>query len=539
MSTDGIATEPENSAQAVESRLIQKIENDLDLFLDRESYRIFANAQVRNFRQKIVLDGESVNDSSENNKAMPKAASLPGFENIETTSSQPREVKRKEKSRFRFEDKTQLIGVSVRLILDKQLEPGAKELANKTTQEIIQLTVGDKATLEVSELDLNPTRLSDSPWAWFIDYLSQRGASAIDLLYIALWFLALIGGLLAIRHFFKKRQLNESANSDDSSQSLSQENKLHDEQISLQLDELVSILNQSPLLTRIFLQSLKLKDKQSLYHSLNTPAMRSYFRKLLVLEHIDLKGKSSKDTEEFFKKILRELKRFICLNEEIESKPFGYIVQLTGSQIAHLVLNESDRVHAMITIAPYLNDIQMEELNKYLSVEEKAEIIQHIHSSGQSTSKTLLMSSQNTKLELDEKLRNLFNRIKQEAVVDVLDSDSLETLLLDSDNDCIDVIKILSKRYDKVPTAYEKYLVSFEDLLRIDLGIGKKVFQRISNEVLTTALADKKIDKRLSTMLGEMRSQLIESYKKRDDKVSEEEILNARNEILRTYRTIV
>ena len=181
----------------------------------------------------------------------------------------------------------------------------------------------------------------------------------------------------------------------------------------------------------------------------------------------------------------------------------------------------------------------MEELNKYLSVEEKAEIIQHIHCSGQSTSKTLLMSSQNTKLELDEKLRNLFNRIKQEAVVDVLDSDSLETLLLDSDNDCIDVIKILSKRYDKVPTAYEKYLVSFEDLLRIDLGIGKKVFQRISNEVLTTALADKKIDKRLSTMLGEMRSQLIESYKKRDDKVSEEEILNARNEILRTYRTIV
>ena len=105
--------------------------------------------------------------------------------------------------------------------------------------------------------------------------------------------------------------------------------------------------------------------------------------------------------------------------------------------------------------------------------------------------------------------------------------------------ECVDVIKQLAAKHGKIPTKYEKYLVGFEDLLGLDLGIGKRVMQRVSNEVIIIALADTKIDSRMVKMLGDIRSQLIKSLMKRESNVSKSDIENAKNEILRLYRTTV
>ena len=143
------------------------------------------------------------------------------------------------------------------------------------------------------------------------------------------------------------------------------------------------------------------------------------------------------------------------------------------------------------------------------------------------------------KSEIDAKLRETYGTIREEAVVDISETNCLETAFLESDMECVDVIKQLAAKHGKIPTKYEKYLVGFEDLLGLDLGIGKRVMQRVSNAVIIIALADTKIDSRRVKMWGAIRSQLIKSLMKRESNVSKSDIENAKNEILRLYRTTV
>ncbi len=539
-----IAREIKNSnvqtSQSIEERFLQKITDDINLFLSEKSYRIFANAQLKNFREKVVLEGELENDSSEQD-IQKKSATLPGFEQIESKPDQASKIKRKEKSRFIFKDRSEIISVSVRLILDKSLDSSKKQLAIITTQEMIDIMFGDKGTLNTIELALEPQLSYDSPWEWVLGYVNRRAGSAIDLFYIFLLLMLFIAAILGLRFYFKRRSQEDTHVPPSSPMDTGNEKKQNAQLINKKLDKIVDILNQSPLITRIFLQSLKTEDKLNFYNAIQTPALKSYFRKLLSLEKVESSSESSRtDSIALFDKIIRDLQRYIRLNEEVESKPFGYIGQLSGSHIAQLVTKESNCIETLLVIAPYLSDVQMEELNKVISLEDKAKFLRRMHLQAESgTIEDMSSEHRALKAELDIKLRAIFDKFKDEAVVDVLDPSAVELLFLDSDTDCVNVIKKLAQQYGTVPTAFEKYLISFEDFLRLDIGIGKKVFQRISNEVLSKALAKHNMDKKLTKMLGDMRSQLIDSYKMQDVKVNTAEIEQAQNEILKTYRALV
>jgi hypothetical protein len=193
-------------------------------------------------------------------------------------------------------------------------------------------------------------------------------------------------------------------------------------------------------------------------------------------------------------------------------------------------------------VAPYLAAHQVGEVTKMLSISEKADFIERMRDdSGELIAQSTEVPEQAIVLrnEIETKLRNNYERIRNEAVVDISETSSLETAFLESDMECIDVIKKLAAKHGKIPSKYEKYLVGFEDLLGLDLGIGRRVMERVSNEVLILALAETKMDARISKMLGDMRTQLIKSLMKRETNVSKADIESAKNEVLRLYRTTV
>ena len=136
-------------------------------------------------------------------------------------------------------------------------------------------------------------------------------------------------------------------------------------------------------------------------------------------------------------------------------------------------------------------------------------------------------------------MRQAYLKIRDQAVVDLAEASQVEESFLESDVQAVDVIKRLAAEHGKLPQIYEKYLVGFEDFLGLDLGIGRRVMSRISNEVLVLALRDTKIDARVVQMLGDVRTQLIKSLMKREAKVGQKDVAGAQNQVLREYRASV
>lgn len=542
--TPSADTESLKSPEEVEERITGKIIKNLNLFLGEHEYRIFATAKIENIREKVLLEGSTEAVSSGEEKSGSKLSQLPGFTNVDAAKAGPQNINRNVKSRFTFRNRTKLTDVSVRLVLEPKLLPNAKDLAIKTAKDAIALTVGDVGKLEVVELDLTPPHSPSTAVDWFTQYLAQRGGSAIDLLYLSLLLLGSLGTLFALRHYFKgkKHAKNELASA-RSGDGFNQQKM--DDICGQKLDELIGLLNNNPLITRNFLQNLHGDDKLFLFRSLRTPALQSIFRKILSLDpeqRNEGSEKNNQDAGSTFDKILMDLKRFISLNAEMESRAFGYVPLLSGSQVAQFIATEQQRVKSLQVIAPYLADHHIRDVTGLMSVSEKASFMEGlrnrngdlIHDSTDVSPELLAFRA-----EVEGRLRHTYETVRREAVVDASEKHALESAFLESDADSVDVIKQLAARYGKVPAVYEKYLVGFEEFLGLDLGIARKVLQRVSNEVLTQALADRELDSKLVAVLGDMRSQLLASLKKRDLKVSKLDIDRAKNEVLRQYRSMV
>lgn len=537
--TDSLKTPEE-----VENRLTDKITKNLNLFLGEHEYRIFATAKIENIREKVLLEGSTEAISTGEEKTASKQGQLPGFTAVEPAKDSAKNINRNVKSRFTFRNRTKLTDVSVRLILEPKLQQNAKDLAIKTAKDAISLTVGNAGKLDVVELDLTPPSKPTTMLDWATQYLTQRGGSAIDLLYLSLLLLGSLGTVFALRHYFKGRKHAKSELAAAKSTDGFNQQKM-DNFCGLKLDELIGLLNKNPLITRNFLQNLQNDDKQFLYKSLKTPALQSIFRKILIINpdlRSEGKEKNNQDSGNTFDKILMDLKRFICLNVEMESRAFGYVPQLSGNQIAQFIATEAERVKSLTVIAPYLAEHHIRGVTELLSVSEKASFMESMrnrngdlmHDTASVAPEALIFRSQ-----VESRLRDSYETVRREAVVDTTEKMTLESSFLEFDADSVAVIKQLAIRYGKVPGIYEKYLVGFEEFLGLDLGIAKKVLQRVSNEVLTQALADRELDAKLVAMLGDMRSQLLASLKKRDLKVSKNEMESARNEVLRQYRSMV
>jgi hypothetical protein len=530
------------SSEAVESRIKGMITENLNLFLNENDYRVFATANIKKYRQKIILDGELESKTSGKEKKAGGNKGLPGFSNIDKKKASSKNVDRKEKKRFTFKNRTKLTKLSVRLVLEEKLSPKIKELAVKTSKESIALAVGKVGEFELVELDLTAPESKNTAWTWLVTHLDKKGGDAIDLLYLSLLALAFLASLLGMVFFFRSKRASKEAMNNESKISEVVDQKEVDSQCSQKMDELISLLNSSPLIARNFLQNLSLEDKKFLYRSLRTPSLRNFFGKVLKIEQPEEPDRNRQDAGEVFGTILTDLKRYILLNKVMESKPFGYLPVLTGTQIARFIANEKDRSLTLSIVAPYLADHQVSEVTKTLTISEKAGFIGRMRDeNGEliAQGSDSAIDTATLKSEIDAKLRETYGTIREEAVVDISETNCLETAFLESDMECVDVIKQLAAKHGKIPTKYEKYLVGFEDLLGLDLGIGKRVMQRVSNEVIIIALADTKIDSRMVKMLGDIRSQLIKSLMKRESNVSKSDIENAKNEILRLYRTTV
>ena len=532
--------------ESVEQRVKAKIEGRLNVFLAPEDYRLFATAKVRNWREKVILEGETESVSSGQEKAAANAADvLPGFQQIEKKPARAKDVDRKERAKFRYRNRSEISQVLVRLLLEETLAAPVKELARETATETLALTVGDRAELEVLELALRPktevAETATSAWGWFTDYLDRRGGSAIDLLYLALLVLAFLSGVFALRLYFKDRKKKgadlslPATNPSDGDQAL--------EFCNQKLDDIIERLGQAPLASRIFLKNLAVTDKQALYAAVRSPALQEYFQKILGLGQVEStngadRSRPDKNTQDVFRRVVRDLDRYIRLNSEMEAKPFGYLPQLTGSQVAEFLQDCPDRLATLSVLAPFLSHHHIADITERLTIAEKAAFIGTMHDRHQSRATST--GDRLQKQQTEQLLRSYYEGLKNEATVDVLATDALEQSFLDSDRDCIDVVKILAARYGTVPKTYEKYLVSFEDFLGVDLGIAKKVLQRVSNDTLTIALADRELSAPWRELLGEMRSQLVESLKaRRDDGASDQEIKEAQSEVLRVYRSLV
>jgi len=529
------------SSEEIENRIKNRITGNLDLFMDPSDYRIFATAKILKFREKVVLEGELESKSSGQEKPSDATSMLPGFKKIDQPQAAAKNVNVQERSKFTFHDRSKLTEVGVRLVLEQSLPPQTKELAAKTAKEAVDQTVGKVGVFEMVELDLLSSKRSDSAWGWFVNYMQARGGSAIDLLYLSLLLLGSLGTVFALRHYFKsKKALSDGVSITQNSQPEVLDQDKIDELCSQKMDEIIQHLNSSPLITRNFLKALGEKEKNFILQAQKTPALQNFFKKVLGVSAVSNAEKHNLVAVATFETILTDLKRYISLNQEMEQKPFGFLPQLTGSQVANFVASEPRRIETVKLLAPYLLPIQVQSVNELLSVSEKAELIECLQNMDQSR----VPLTEQTKLEtarsqLDAALRLRYEAYKLESIVDVAEGDTIQTTFLESDRDCVEVIKQLASKYGKVPTAYEKYLVGFEDFLGLDLGLAKKVLQRVSNDVLTQALADRDLDANLVSLLGELRSQLIVSLKKRSDGVSAKDIENARNEVLRLYRAMV
>jgi hypothetical protein len=531
------------SPEDVENRIKGKITGNLDLFMKPQDYRVFASAKILKYREKVVLEGESESKSSGEEKQAEPKSTLPGFKKVDEPQPSVKNVNVQEKSKFAFHDRSKLTEVGVRLVLDQALPQNTKDLAIKTAKEAVDQTVGSVGVFEMVELDLAKLQQSDSAWGWFVNYMQARGGSAIDLLYLALLLLGSLGAIFALRHFYRSKKALKEAGSNltPTKQSETKEQDKIDELCSQKMDEIIQLLNSSPLITRNFLKALGEKEKHFILHAQKTPALQSFFKKILGVTHLHGNEKNTATAVTTFETILTDLKRYISLNQEMVQKPFGYLPQLTGSQIANFVASEARPIETVKVLAPYLLPIHVQGINHVLSIKEKAEVIECLQFKGQGSSRltsTELSSMETMRAQVDAALRLRYEAYKLESVVDMAEGDTLQTAFLDSDRDCVEVIKQLATKYGKVPTVYEKYLVSFEDFLGLDLGIAKKVLQRVSNEVLTQALADRELDARIVDLLGELRSQLIVSMKKRTEGVTIKDIENARNEVLRLYRAM-
>jgi len=530
------------SSEEVENRIKSKISGNLDMIMSPADYRIFASAKIVKYREKVVLEGESESKSSGEETASDSSSMLPGFKKVDEPQPAAKNVNRQERSKFAFHDRSKLTEVGVRLVLDQNLPQPTKDLATKTAKEAVDQTVGNVGVFEMVELDLLNTKQSDTAWGWFVNYMQARGGSAIDLLYLALLILGSLGTIFALRHYFKSKKIanQDLAALQTTPSDLHDQDKI-DELCSQKMDEIIELLNSSPLITRNFLKALGEKEKHFILQAQKTPALQNFFKKVLGVSAPTGVDKNSTAAVGVFDTILTDLKRYISLNQEMEQKPFGYLPQLTGSQIANFIASEPRRIETVKLLAPYLLPQQIQSVNELLTVKEKAEVIECFQVNKQVTqrlSTAELAEVETVRAQLDAALRLRYEAYKLESVVDVAEGDALQTTFLETDKDCVEVIKQLATKYGKVPTAYEKYLVGFEDFLGLDLGIAKKVLQRVSNDVLTQALADRDLDAKLVSLLGELRSQLIVSLKKRSDGVTEKEIENARNEVLRLYRAM-
>jgi hypothetical protein len=530
------------SSEAAETKIKATIVENLELFLSKEDFRVFATASVKKYREKIVLDGQQESKISGKEKKLTGSEDLPGFSAVISKKPVSQDVGRKETSRFAYRNRTKLTKASVKLVLDKNLERPMKELAAKTSKDALNLVVGSVGVFETVELDLRTPGGSGGVWEWFSAHLNRKGGDAIDLLYLSVLGLSFLGALLTLLFYFRSKRISKnSLQSEAQSTDLDGQKKI-DVLCSQKLDTLISLLNSSPLVTRNFLQNLSTEHKDFLYQSLRTPALQGIFVKVLKMNRPPAQARGRLNPGEVFETIINDLKRFIILNKVMESKPFGYLAVLTGRQVAQFIASEPDRALALGVVAPYLADHQISEVTKTLSIAEKAIFLKAMRDeNGEFISQGFELNNEllEQKADVEVRLRQAYLNFRDQAVVDIADTSHVETSFLESDIQAGDVIKRLAAQHGKLPQTYEKYLVGFEEFLGLDLGIGRRVMSRISNEVLVLALHDTKLDSRVVKMLGEVRSQLIKSLMKRETKVGAQDVVVAQNQILREYRASV
>ena len=523
------------SADQIEKKIIEKISQNIGVFLDKNDYRIFANAKVKTYREKIILEGEEEKLSKGRQKKQASPQGLPGFENLEKNAARAQKIDQTERAKYAYKKTTKLLGVGIRMIVEESLPQEVRALAKSTTENVIQNNLGKLGSLEFVEMSLKRHTANSGHENWFSKYLFSRGDDAIDLAYVALLIVVVLAALFAVWYsYYKKfrpRQTLQQAMAEENQKRQATDTK-SENLLQGHLDRLIALINDAPLISRNFLQNLEDDDKQALYSSQRTPAMQAYFRKLLKLNVLDVKKMTTEETNEFLSRVLNDLERFIRLNKETVGQAFGYVAQLSPQAVREFLEGQSQKAEVLLVLAPYLSEFQLSELTRSLTIDEKAQFIGSLH--GSHTVDSLF------KAEIEQQLRDLYQNIRSDAAVDVADNASIETLFLESDVNCVEVVKLLAKRYDKVPKAYEKYLVTFEDLFNLDLGISKAVFQKVSNQVLTQALMDKDFDSKIKSRIGDIRSQLIESMKSSGERNrSEQAITDAQNEVLKVYRRLV
>lgn len=512
----------------IEGRLARKI----GFILAPELYKLIINAKMEWVTEKVVLEGETTSQSAGTEKDKPTEA-LPGFQMVEDPQKAGGDkLEKASKSKFKFHKYLRLNNLDVHLILDESVATDKKDYVEMLVRQDLDSAYGAKGHLLVKQFKLIEPQL---PWhkavsRWFYGYLDKRGGSALDLLYLLGVFsmiLLLIVWLVArLRRSFRKPTGSSVVPTADPERGVDKSEE--DVAIDSILNLLVEAIAQNPLPVRSFMRQLQDSHKKALLAATKTPALTSFFQQLMNFPHpSDAKDvKDKKDLKAKLSMIRTDLDRFLKIQAQQETQPFGYLPLMDDQQIHQVVANEADPIGTMNILCKFLGKGQFTALTCRLTVDEKVKLFKSLKADEPSE----------TEVERVEHLmRARFEKLKGQSSVLATAAEALEREFLENDADVAQLIDRLKAENYPLGPGFEKYQVSFEQLLDLDREILRKVIDKVPNDTLARALGKDPVDGAVKEALGDMRSKLIESMKGRYRGIGNDEVQQAKIEVLRVY----
>lgn len=527
-----------------EDTIKSRLSDKLKMIIDPELFRVFANAQVKQVSEKIILSGET-QQQSDGLAGAKKPAALPGFELMEKAGDAAK-VQQASTSKFKYNHYIQLTQLDVHLLLDQSIAEDKKNYVKEVVEQDLKNSFGDKAKLHVKDLAFvdKPVNAFESAAAWFKSYLDKRGGSGLDLLYLVLLVLAF---LFAVGAFVRKmRKMAASKNVTDigTVSNKSPSDKIDSLELMVEgiLNRLVEQVSKHPLQVSCFLKQLQVDQKKALLSATKTPALTIYFQQLMGYFELDnkmLAGNNSSNnlTPQYLKElksklvyIEQDLERFLKIQNKQVNQPFGYLPLLEDRQVSELVAQTGKKVQTLAMLAKFLSKQQFAKLTEDLNLDEKVDLFKSMQST---------FYTETDLTQLDNTLRAKFDLLKDHSAVLVTDIHELEKAFLENDNHVMDVIDRLVADNYPLGSAYEKYKITFDKLVDLEGALVRQVIQKVSNETLAKAFAHHAISSNVRGALGDMRGKLIESMKARYSSLDKNEVDKAQNEVLKTYWAIV
>ncbi|MBP9707193.1 MAG: hypothetical protein KBD78_06075 [Oligoflexales bacterium] len=532
-----------------EDTIKSRLSDKLKMIIDPELFRVFANAQVKQVSEKIILSGET-QQQSDGLAGAKKPAALPGFELMEKAGDAAK-VQQASTSKFKYNHYIQLTQLDVHLLLDQSIAEDKKNYVKEVVEQDLKNSFGDKAKLHVKDLAFvdKPVNAFESAAAWFKSYLDKRGGSGLDLLYLVLLVLAFLFAIATLIRKMRKSAAGKNLAEAGASANKTQIDKPENLELMIEgiLNRLVEQVSKHPLQVSCFLKQLQVDHKKALLSATKTPALTMYFQQLMgffeaeeytangsnnsaAVSSGNVTTQSLKDLKSKLVHIEQDLERYLKIQNKQVNQQFGYLPLLEDRQISEFIAHTGQKIRTLSILAKFLAKPQFAKLTEELNLDEKVELFKAMQTSNYSESELE---------QLDGILRAKYELLKDHSAVLVTDVHELEKAFLENDNHVMDVINRLVADNFPLGPSYEKYKITFDKLVDLEGGVVRQVIQKVSNETLAKAFAHHSMSSNVRSSLGEMRGKLIESMKARYTYIDKNEIDKAQNEILKTYWAMV